>query len=148
LKFQIAADWKLLPPNLPLPKIHARPKPSRLIFKSERQAFLGLKVCHIAQRVAVDVGAGFAAHFEHEGKIQLKGRVLGGIGRELDLLKHLSPLTTWGFAVRTPIDIHKVLAKLILIGAYEVYTLSNKLYAPDGLAHACRVCYPALAATG
>jgi hypothetical protein len=106
---------------------YPRPKPSQLTFESERQRFLGLKVCHVTHRVAVDFAAGFAAHLEHHRQIQLNGRVIGRIGSVLDLLKYLAPFTAWGFAVRRPIDIHRVLAKLVLIAAYEVYTVSARL---------------------
>jgi hypothetical protein len=85
-----------------------------------------LKVRHVTHCVAVDLAAGLAAHLEHQRKIQLNGRVIGRIGSELDLLKHLAPFAAWGFAVRTPIDIHRFLAKLVLIAAYEVYTLSAR----------------------
>ena len=106
---------------------YPRPRPSQLTFESERQRFLGLKVYHVTHRVAVDFAAGFAAHLEHHRQIQLNGRVIGRIGSVLDLLKYLAPFTAWGFAVRRPIDIHRVLAKLVLIAAYEVYTVSARL---------------------
>ena len=52
-------------------------RPSVLTFESERQRFLGLKVLNIAQRIAVNVAAGFAAHLEHGWEIQLNSWVLG-----------------------------------------------------------------------
>jgi len=65
----------------------------------------------------VDRAARLAAQLELGRETQLHGGIIGSPGCKFDLLKDLTPFTPRGFAVRTPVDIHSVLANESLIAA-------------------------------
>jgi hypothetical protein len=86
-------------------------KPSQS-FEAERQGFLRLKILDVAHRVAVSGAARRTAHLELGRKIQVNCRFIGCVGIEFDILEYLALLTSRSFAVRTPIEMHKVLVNV------------------------------------
>ena len=51
-----------------------------------------------------------ATHVEIRGKVEVNCGLIGGAGIKWDVFENLASLTTRGFAVRTPVEMHSVLA--------------------------------------
>jgi hypothetical protein len=64
--------------------------------------------------------AGFAPHLELGRKVQLHRRLIACLRCKFDVLKNLTPFTSLSLAIRTPIEMHRILVPVSLIVTPEV----------------------------